>query len=129
MLRCSIGGYVRDDTCGVLIIHQEKVDEARNTQLKVHDIILLSELFKVLGDPTRLRIIQALSSLELCVCDISAVLDMNQSAVSHQLRVLKQARLVRYRKEGKIVYYSLDDNHIADLLKTSLAHINDKEKV
>ena len=80
----------------------------------------LADLFKVFGDPTRLRILYALSAQELCVCDIASVLNMTQSAISHQLRILKQMKLVKFRREGKTVYYSLADSHVETL---SLIHI------
>ncbi|TLN02498.1 helix-turn-helix transcriptional regulator [bacterium] len=84
----------------------------------------LAETFRVLGDPTRVKIIYALSQRELCVCDLAAIIGMTQSAVSHQLRVLRNLRLVKYRKEGKIVYYSIDDHHILNLFNEGLEHIS-----
>lgn len=86
----------------------------------------LAELFKVFGDTTRIKILCALFEAEMCVCDIAALLGMNQSAISHQLRVLKQARLVKYRKDGKVVYYSLDDEHVKHIFGQGLVHINEK---
>ncbi len=83
----------------------------------------LAELFKVLSDHTRVRILHALLKAELCVCDLVEVLDMNQSAVSHQLRVLRSAKVVKYRKEGRHVFYSLDDDHIVSLLQQGLDHV------
>lgn len=85
----------------------------------------LAELFKVFGDTTRIKIICALFESEMCVCDIAALLCMNQSAISHQLRVLKQARLVKFRKDGKVVYYSLDDEHIKLIFDLGLIHIKE----
>jgi len=85
----------------------------------------VAELFKVFGDTTRIKIICALFEAEMCVCDIANLLGMTQSAISHQLRVLKQARLVKYRREGKIVYYSLDDEHVRHIFNQGLAHINE----
>ena len=85
----------------------------------------LPDLFKVFGDSTRIRILSALSKAEMCVCDIAYLLNMSQSAISHQLRVLKQARLVKNRRDGKIVYYSLDDNHIVGILDQGLDHIRE----
>lgn len=85
----------------------------------------LAEFFKVFGDPTRLRIIQALQHGELCVCDLAALLGMRQSAVSHQLKMLRQARLIRPRREGKIVWYALDDDHVAAIFATGLSHISE----
>lgn len=83
----------------------------------------LADLFKVFGDPTRIRILYALSCQELCVCDIANTLDMTQSAISHQLRVLKQMHLVKYRREGKTIYYSLADSHVQTILAQGLEHV------
>ena len=83
----------------------------------------LAELFKVFGDPTRIRILHALSAQELCVCDIADALGMTQSAISHQLRVLKQIHLVKYRRDGKTIYYSLADNHVHTILAQGLEHV------
>jgi len=88
-------------------------------------VAALSETFRVLGDPTRLRIVHALSGGELCVCDLAAVLGAAQSTVSHSLRALRQLRLVRYRKEGKIAYYALDDAHIASLMTQGFRHVEE----
>lgn len=85
----------------------------------------VAELFKVFGDTTRAKILSALFHSEMCVCDIAKLLNMNQSAVSHQLRVLKQARLVKFRKDGKTVYYSLDDEHIKNIFDQGLEHITE----
>ena len=85
----------------------------------------LAELFKVFGDTTRIKIIYALFEKEMCVCDISDFLNMTQSATSHQLRVLKRARLVKFRKDGKTVYYSLDDEHISKIFNCGLDHIKE----
>lgn len=111
------------DFCEVSCVHKEIVDRVKEKGLTSEEITGLSEIFKALGDPTRLRILQALSQEELCVCDLSAVLEMTQSAVSHQLRALRNLRLVKYRKEGKMVFYSLDDEHIINLFAQGLAHI------
>ena len=85
----------------------------------------LADLFKVFGDPTRIRILYALSTGELCVCDIAQLLGMTQSAISHQLRVLKQMSLVKFRREGKTVYYSLADAHVATILAQGLDHVQE----
>ena len=87
----------------------------------------LAELFKVFGDSTRIKIINALMMRELCVCDIAAITNSTPSAISHQLRVLKQAKLVKYRKEGKSVFYSLDDDHISEIFEVGLEHIEHKQ--
>ena len=83
----------------------------------------LAELFKVFGDTTRVKILCALFESEMCVCDISALLGMTQSAISHQLRVLKSAKLIKNRKEGKVVYYSLADDHVKHIFDQGLSHI------
>lgn len=83
----------------------------------------LSQIFQVMADPSRLRLISLLAERELCVCDLAAVLGMGRSAVSHQLRVLRMARLVKYRKEGRVAYYSLDDEHVLKLFTTGLEHL------
>lgn len=114
------------DTCSSTVIHEDVVNEVRRempTEEKLYD---LAELFKVFGDTTRIKILYALFSAEMCVCDIAALLGMTQSAISHQLRVLKQAGLVKYRKDGKIVYYSLDDDHVKNIFDQGLVHINHK---
>jgi ArsR family transcriptional regulator len=87
----------------------------------------LSDFFKVLGDSTRIRILHALSLSEMCVCDLSCLLGMNQSAVSHQLKVLKMSRLVRNRKDGKVAYYMLADEHVRDIFECGALHITEKK--
>lgn len=111
------------DKCEVECIHKDKVLNAKNKALSAAEVLSLAEIFKALGDPTRIRILHALSLEELCVCDLAKVLEMNQSAISHQLRVLRNLRVVKYRKEGKMVFYSLDDDHIINLFSQGLAHI------
>jgi DNA-binding transcriptional ArsR family regulator len=91
---------------------------------KDSNIERLSEIFKVLGDPTRIRIIYLLSKCEMCVCDIASALDISQSAISHQLRLLRNLNLVKYRKEGKSAIYSLDDDHILQLFNQGMEHVN-----
>lgn len=86
----------------------------------------LAELFKVFGDTTRIRILYTLFEAEMCVCDIAALLSMTQSAISHQLRILKQARLVRSRREGKTVFYALDDDHVRTVIGQGMEHIEEK---
>jgi DNA-binding transcriptional ArsR family regulator len=101
-------------------------DKVRQAHLQLIDgsaAIWLAELFKALADPSRVRIISALTYTELCVHDLAVALDMSQSAVSHQLRSLREMRLVRFRKEGRHVYYQLDDEHIRDLFRRGLEHV------
>lgn len=113
------------DSCTCTVIHEEVVNKVK--ALMPHDELLydLAELFKVFGDTTRIKIICALFESEMCVCDIAALLNMNQSAISHQLRVLKQTRLVKHKKAGKVVYYSLDDEHIKQIFDLGLIHIKE----
>ena len=112
-------------TCQIRALHEEEVARARKFSLPDEEVIQLARLFKVLGDPTRTRILRAVRSGELCVCDISHVLDMSISSVSHQLRVLREHDLVRFRKEGKIVFYSLADPHVLALHETALEHVRE----
>lgn len=112
--------------CNCNIIHQDIVNKVSNKMPKDEKLYDLAELFKVFGDTTRIKIIYALFQEEMCVCDIAALLGMTQSAISHQLRVLKSAGLVKYRKEGKVVYYSLDDEHIENIFNEGFNHINHK---
>lgn len=114
------------DVCNCNVIHGDIVYEVKNSLPKEETLYNLSELFKVLGDLTRVKILYALLNAEMCVCDIAALFNMTQSAISHQLRILKQSRLVKYRKEGKIVYYSLDDEHVKQIFDQGLVHINEK---
>lgn len=114
------------ELCSCKEVHNDCVDCVRNNMLSETEFTELSEFFKVFGDPTRLKIIYALFKAELCVCDIAEVLSMTQSSISHQLRVLKSSRLVKFRREGKVVYYSLDDEHIKDIFATGLIHTGEK---
>jgi DNA-binding transcriptional ArsR family regulator len=113
------------DVCQVTCVHAERIDEVRRDMAAEADLQALSELFKVLGDMTRVRILEALSLAELCVCDLAEILALSQSAVSHQLRLLRAAKLVKYRREGKNAYYSLDDEHVAHLFAEALDHIKE----
>ena len=109
--------------CQVYTVNHEAVARARQESLDPVLVRRLAETFRVLGDQTRIRLLSALAGQELCVCDLAAILEMSRSAVSHQLRVLRDARLVRYRKEGKMVYYSLDDRHVVNLFEQGLEHV------
>lgn len=111
------------EVCSCCEVHNECVNCVKEGMLDNETFTRVSDLFKVLGDYTRIRIIYALFKKELCVCDISEVLEMTQSSISHQLRILKAYRLVKFRKEGKVVYYSLDDEHIQHLFNAGLEHI------
>ena len=115
------------DRCDCDVIHEDVVNKVQNSMAEEDHLYDLAEVFKVFGDSTRIRILEALSKSEMCVCDIAFLLNMTQSAISHQLRVLKQARLVKNRRDGKIVNYSLDDDHIEKILNMGLEHIREKE--
>jgi len=112
-----------NDLCAETIIDEANVHRAESVLLDGLAATRLADTFKALADPTRVRIISILAHTELCVCDLSATLGMSQSAVSHQLRLMRQMRLVKHRKAGRMVYYSLDDDHIKDLFQRGLEHI------
>ena len=111
---------VKQETC-CNVVHQEAIDSVR--QLEPSVVEQLSESFKALADPTRIRILFNLSRRELCVCDLAEVLGMTQSAVSHQLRFLKALRIVKFRRDGNTIYYTCDDAHIIGLLQMALDHV------
>jgi ArsR family transcriptional regulator, lead/cadmium/zinc/bismuth-responsive transcriptional repressor len=113
------------DSCEIQFVDEKKVENARRAMRSAETISLLAETFKVLGDPTRIKIAFALSKEELCVCDIANLLGVSQSAVSHSLRTLRQMKLVKFRREGKIAYYTLDDEHIANLLEEGFRHVEE----
>ncbi|MFA5838264.1 MAG: metalloregulator ArsR/SmtB family transcription factor [Bellilinea sp.] len=115
--------------CEETVIHEDEVLAASRTLINRQTAERLAQIFSALSDPTRLRIISALSDHELCVCDLSVVLGMSQSAVSHQLRLLRNLNLVKYRKEGRIVYYALDDEHIRELFGLGLEHTAHQERM
>jgi DNA-binding transcriptional ArsR family regulator len=110
------------DLCEVRVIHLDRVKQAKKKQVPRVELVRLSDLFKTLGDPTRLRLVMALHDGEMCVCDLAAAFGLSESAVSHQLRRLREQALVQSRREGQVVYYSLDDEHVAQLLDVGLAH-------
>ena len=114
------------ETCSCSVIHETVIGRVKENMPKEETLYDLAELFKVFGDSTRIKILCALFEAEMCVCDIASLLNMTQSAISHQLRVLKQARLVKYRRDGKIVYYSLDDEHVKHIFNEGMIHINEK---
>ena len=110
-----------DLCCEQVELHEDAIRTARQALTDPETVAALADLFKVLGDPTRIRILQA----RLCVCDIAETLGMTQSAISHQLRVLRQARLVRARREGRSVFYALDDDHVAHMFEQGLLHVSE----
>lgn len=109
--------------CEECLVHEELVERVKKERLSEETVQKLAETFKVLGDVTRVKIIHALMKSELCVCDLAELLDMSQSAVSHQLRLLRNMNLVKFRKEGRTVFYSLDDEHITQLFIQGLTHV------
>jgi ArsR family transcriptional regulator, lead/cadmium/zinc/bismuth-responsive transcriptional repressor len=113
----------KECSCEVEQVNQQMVNIIKKDILSEDIVLGLSEIFKALGDPTRLKIIFMLSKGSLCVCDIAELLNMSQSAISHQLRVLRNLRLVKYRKEGKLAIYSLDDDHVLQLFNQGLEHV------
>ena len=115
------------DVCEIQYVDTARVESARRALRSPESTVALAETFRVLSDPTRLRIVQALGREELCVCDLAALLSLSQSTVSHSLRALRQLRLVRFRKAGKIAYYVLDDAHIAALVTAGFTHVEERE--
>jgi ArsR family transcriptional regulator len=114
------------EVCQKKIVHQEIVNQV-NQKMPDEELIKdIAEFFKILGEPTRIKIINILFLSEMCVCDISQIMGMNQSAISHQLKILKQANLVKYRKEGKSVFYSLTDEHIKQIFDQGMIHIKER---
>lgn len=110
---------------GFIAIHQARAEEIKEMLPEKEELEKLTEFFRVFADPARIRILYVLSRQELCVCDIAGLLDMGQSAVSHQLRLLKQLRLVQSRREGKTIFYSLSDDHIQSILAQGKEHIDE----
>ena len=115
----------KDEVCDLVQIDLARVRKIRAELVTPDAVQGLADTFSALGDPTRVRILDALSHGELCVCDLAAVLGLSQSAVSHQLRLLRGIRLVKPRREGRIVFYSLDDQHIISIFKQTLQHVEE----
>jgi ArsR family transcriptional regulator len=116
-----------DDLCDTFFFDPEKVKEISEKMLNEEQAIELAQLFQVMGDSSRIKIIFALWQQELCVCDLAHLLGLSVSAVSHQLRLLRNLRLVKYRRDGRMVYYSLDDAHIEKLFNEGLEHIKERK--
>ena len=114
-----------NDVCQINYVDEERVGRAKKKMRPEKILSELADTFKVLGDTTRVRILHALSMEELCVCDIATLIDATQSAISHQLRLLRAAKLVKFRKEGKMAYYSLDDDHIRNLFEEGIRHVEE----
>ena len=113
------------DRCDVNCIHEEAVAEVRRVMINADVVNSLAELFKALGDPTRVKILFAVMNRELCVCDIAAVIGSSESAVSHQLRILRSLKLIKFRRDGKVLYYSLADAHVERLFAQGLEHVTE----
>src|SRR5207248_9167610 len=113
------------DICDVFHLDSAKVAALKRTLLADASVDALAETFRALGDPTRVRILDAITRSELCVCDIARLLSLSESAVSHQLRLLRGMRLVRPRRAGRMVFYTLDDQHIVGLFEQGLEHVEE----
>lgn len=111
--------------CEFMHVHEDIVNQVVKVMPEEEQLLELAEFFKVFGDSTRIKILYVLSQSEMCVCDIATLLQMGQSAISHQLRVLKQMRLVKFRREGKTMFYSLADGHIQTILAQGMEHIEE----
>lgn len=116
---------MEENLCEITIIHEDVVKEVKKIMPKDDEIYDLAEFFKVFADSTRMKMIYALIENELCVCDLANIVNTTQSAISHQLKILRQSKLVKFRKEGKVVYYSLDDEHISQIVKKGREHIEE----
>ncbi len=117
--------FVEEDGCLVRVIHLDRVAKARLEAIAEQEVEPLAQVFKALADPTRIRIVTALRSQEMCVCDLAAFLGVSESGVSHQMRRLKDLNLVKSRREGQVLYYSLDDHHVCDLINIGLEHVRE----
>lgn len=116
---------IDEDGCQIKVVHLDRVEQARKEAIANQELDRLALTYKVLGDPNRLKIVMALRDVEMCVCDLAAFTGLTDSAVSHQLRRLKDLALVKSRREGQIIYYSLDDDHVEELLKVGLEHLQE----
>ena len=111
------------DICAVKCINEKKVKQTVKTMPRPEDIGQMADIFKALSDPSRLKIVLALLNQEHCVCDIAAICNQTESAISHQLRILRTLKIVKNRREGKIIYYSIEDDHVISLIHMSLNHV------
>ena len=116
---------MRQDRCDCRIIHRQRVEKARRDALPEEEIVELSHLFKAMADSGRIRILSALRDGEMCVCDLAALLTVSESAVSHQLRLLRQLKLVSNRRQGPVLYYRLNDDHVSQLINLALEHVRE----
>jgi DNA-binding transcriptional ArsR family regulator len=117
------------DLCQEKVLHAENVEHALKNIPDSNILDSLIDIFKALSDPSRLKIVMALAACELCVCDLAALTGSSDSAVSHQLRILRNLKIVRYRREGKIVFYRLDDAHVESLISQSLEHVKEQKNI
>ena len=124
-MRTETNVNIEGDHCAVRVIHLDRVDRAKRDAVDEPDLERLAQTFKALGDITRLKILTALQIQEMCVCDLAAYTCLSESAISHQLRRLKDLALVKPRREGQVVYHRLDDDHVANLLNIALSHVNE----
>jgi ArsR family transcriptional regulator len=113
------------ELCAVTVIHEDVPNKVRAGLTEQKHLRRMAEMFKVMNDPTRLKIVNALLIAEMCVCDIAALMGMTQPSISHHLKVLRQSELIKYRREGKVVYYSLDDEHVGVLFQNALEHASE----
>jgi ArsR family transcriptional regulator, lead/cadmium/zinc/bismuth-responsive transcriptional repressor len=114
-----------EDLCRIRMIHADQIEQARNTVMPDEQLERLAMIYRMLGDPTRLKILMALKHVELCVCDLAAFLGISESAVSHQLRRLRETAIVRHRREGQVLYYMLNDTHVENLLDARIDHVHE----
>ena len=117
--------FLEEGGCLVRVVHLERVEKARDEIIPARELERLCLTFKVMGDPNRLKTVMALRSGEMCVCDLAAFTGLSESAVSHQLRRLKDLALVKSRRDGQVVYYTLDDEHVSVLLEVGLEHVRE----
>lgn len=126
MLICTFIHMKGNDLCEIRCNNEKVIKQVKSNMLDETVLLEIADTFKAFGDLTRLKILQALYHRELCVCDITAILDANQSTISHQLRVLRSKNLVKFRKEGKMAYYSLEDEHVAKIMEMGVKHATEK---
>ena len=112
-------------TCDCDVIHEEVVSEVKEKMQPKEEYVKIASLFKLFGDATRVQILHALRQKEMCVCDLAVLLGITKSAVSHQLKALRLSNLVKFRREGQIVYYSLADEHVEQILDVGIEHLNE----
>lgn len=116
---------VEEDGCQVRMVHLDRVNRARKEAISERELGRLALVYKLLGEPSRLKIVMALRGGEMCVCDLAALLGISESAVSHQIRRLKDLALVKSRRDGQILYYSLDDHQVDELIQVGLDHVRE----